>query len=59
MIRYLSYRGFHIAAFRWNSAPVGLLLLAAVGVIYFFCELPTPLEDNFENLTCMVLQVWT
>ncbi|KAK5218922.1 Ferric/cupric reductase transmembrane component 7 [Exophiala xenobiotica] len=37
VIRYLSYRGFHVAAFRWNSAPVGLLLLAAVGVIYFFC----------------------
>lgn len=37
VIRYLSYRGFHVASLRWNSAPVGLLLLALVGVIFFFC----------------------
>lgn len=40
-IRYLSYRGFHIKALGWNSAPVGLLLLAAVGATYFFCEFNT------------------
>ncbi|KAJ5701255.1 hypothetical protein N7488_008803 [Penicillium malachiteum] len=37
IIRYLSYRGFHIPSLGWNSAPVGLLLLAAAGTIYFFC----------------------
>ncbi|KIW36430.1 hypothetical protein, variant [Exophiala oligosperma] len=37
VIRYLSYRGFHVASLRWNSAPIGLLLLALVGVIFFFC----------------------
>ncbi|TGO33291.1 hypothetical protein BHYA_0254g00060 [Botrytis hyacinthi] len=34
-IRYLSYRGFRIEALRWNSAPVGVLLLGATGTIYF------------------------
>jgi hypothetical protein len=37
-IRYLSYRGFHIKTLRWNSAPVGVLLLGAVGAVYFCCE---------------------
>jgi hypothetical protein len=39
LIRYLSYRGFHIKTLRWNSAPVGVLLLGAVGAVYFCCEL--------------------
>ncbi|UKZ82896.1 hypothetical protein TrVFT333_010696 [Trichoderma virens FT-333] len=37
LTRYLSYRGFHVQALRWESAPLGLLLLAAVGTIFFFC----------------------
>ncbi|EPS31136.1 hypothetical protein PDE_06091 [Penicillium oxalicum 114-2] len=37
MIRYLSYRGFHIKSLQWNSAPVGILLLGAAGAVYFFC----------------------
>jgi hypothetical protein len=37
LLRYLSYRGFHILSLRWNSAPVGVLLLAAAGTIFFFC----------------------
>ncbi|ETN44396.1 uncharacterized protein HMPREF1541_10576 [Cyphellophora europaea CBS 101466] len=43
-VRYLSYRGFHVRAFRWNSAPVGLLLIAAVGTIFFSCMdlIPSP-----------------
>ncbi|KAF2672745.1 hypothetical protein BT63DRAFT_135537 [Microthyrium microscopicum] len=36
-IRWLSYRGFHVKQLRWNSAPVGVLLLGAVGTIFFFC----------------------
>lgn len=34
--RWLSYRSWRIGALNWNSAPLGVLLLAAVGVIYFF-----------------------
>jgi hypothetical protein len=37
-LRYLSYRGFRIEALHWNSASVGLLLLALVGTIFFFCK---------------------
>ncbi|KAJ5986303.1 hypothetical protein N7451_010668 [Penicillium sp. IBT 35674x] len=37
VIRYLSYRGFHVRALRWNSAPLGVLLLGAAGTVYFFC----------------------
>ncbi|TID25804.1 hypothetical protein E6O75_ATG03667 [Venturia nashicola] len=36
-IRYLSYRGFHVKALRWNSAPVGVLLLGLAGLTFFFC----------------------
>ncbi|KAE9969230.1 hypothetical protein BLS_005449 [Venturia inaequalis] len=36
-IRYLSYRGFHVRVLRWNSAPVGVLLLGLAGVAFFFC----------------------
>jgi len=39
--RYLSYRGFHVRAFRWNSAPVGILLLGAAGTIFFLCQFYT------------------
>ncbi|RDW59949.1 hypothetical protein BP6252_13036 [Coleophoma cylindrospora] len=37
ILRYLSYRAFHVRALRWNSAPVGILLLGLVGTIFFFC----------------------
>ncbi|KAJ5752731.1 hypothetical protein N7520_009648 [Penicillium odoratum] len=37
VIRYLSYRGFHVKALRWNSAPLGVLLLGAAGTVFFFC----------------------
>ena len=40
-IRYLSYRGFHLHTLRWNSAPVGVLTLASIGIVYFFCTLDT------------------
>jgi hypothetical protein len=36
-VRYLSYRGFHIKRLRWNSAPLGVLILGGIGAIYFFC----------------------
>ncbi|KID74437.1 Ferric/cupric reductase transmembrane component 7 [Metarhizium brunneum] len=37
LTRYLSYRGFHVEALQWNSAPLGLLLLAAAGTVFFLC----------------------
>ncbi|KAF3072753.1 Ferric/cupric reductase transmembrane component 7 [Trichoderma lentiforme] len=37
VVRYLSYRGFHVKSLKWNSAPVGILLLGLVGAIFFFC----------------------
>ncbi|KAL6822747.1 ferric reductase like transmembrane component domain-containing protein [Trichoderma sp. SZMC 28015] len=36
-VRYLSYRGFHVKSLKWNSAPVGILLLGFAGTIFFFC----------------------
>lgn len=42
--RYLSYRGFHIKGLGWNSAPVGVLLLGAIGTIFFFCTLDANLQ---------------
>ncbi|KAE9364460.1 putative ferric-chelate reductase [Stipitochalara longipes BDJ] len=37
IIRYLSYRGFHVRLLRWNSASVGVLLLGFWGTVFFFC----------------------
>ncbi|KXT03720.1 hypothetical protein AC578_5141 [Pseudocercospora eumusae] len=34
--RYLSYRAYRIPLLNWNSAPIGVLLLGAVGTIFFF-----------------------
>ncbi|KAM3074948.1 hypothetical protein ACMFMG_008354 [Clarireedia jacksonii] len=36
LFRYISYRTIRIPLLDWNSAPVGLLMLAAVGIIFFF-----------------------
>lgn len=46
LVRYLSYRGFHVKSLRWNSAPIGVLLLGAAGTIYFFCESVAPRPDS-------------
>jgi hypothetical protein len=40
LVRYLAYRGFHIRALAWNSAPVGVLLLGLLGTVFFFCKPP-------------------
>lgn len=37
-LRYLSSRGFHVESLRWNSAPVGILLLGFAGAVFFFCK---------------------
>ncbi|KXS99408.1 hypothetical protein AC578_8131 [Pseudocercospora eumusae] len=42
--RFLSYKTFRISSLNWNSAPIGILSLGAIGAIYFFCMtlLPKP-----------------
>jgi hypothetical protein len=35
--RFLSYRAYRVPGLNWNSAPLGILLLGAVGTVYFFC----------------------
>lgn len=36
LYRFLSSRSWRIGFLNWNSAPLGVLLLGAVGIIYFF-----------------------
>ncbi|OJI84633.1 hypothetical protein ASPTUDRAFT_40641 [Aspergillus tubingensis CBS 134.48] len=50
VIRYLSYRGFHIQALGWNSAPLGVLLLGATGAVYFFCMVLVPQPYYWSSL---------
>lgn len=49
LYRYLSYRSLRIEALNWNSAPFGILLLAAIGVIYFFCMTLAPKPYYWPN----------
>lgn len=42
-VRYLSYRGFRVESLKWNSAPVGILLLGLAGTVFFFCKSKTSL----------------
>ncbi|KAF2995645.1 hypothetical protein E8E13_000493 [Curvularia kusanoi] len=51
LVRYLSYRGYHVKALRWNSAPLGILLLGAAGAVYFFCMdlIPQPYYWSSED----------
>ncbi len=37
LLRYGSYKAFRIPALNWNSAPLGVLALGAIGLIYFTC----------------------
>jgi hypothetical protein len=50
--RYLSYRGFHIRALRWNSAPVGVLLLGLAGTLFFICTFAE--EDGLLRLSELI-----
>jgi hypothetical protein len=59
VVRYLSYRGFYVKALGWNSAPIGLLLLGAIGAIYFFCKLHILIQYEEINTNAMARQVWT
>lgn len=38
LYRYWTYRDYGIPALRWISPSLGVLLIGAVGIIYFFCK---------------------
>lgn len=58
-VRYLSYRGFHVKSLRWNSAPVGILLLGLAGTIFFFCKLESRVFSPTTSRTELIIrQVW-
>ncbi|GIZ45096.1 hypothetical protein CKM354_000827900 [Cercospora kikuchii] len=40
--RWLSYKSYRVNALDWNSAPFGLLVLGAIGFIYFVCMTLAP-----------------
>ncbi|KAI5362916.1 putative ferric reductase, NAD binding domain, ferric reductase transmembrane component-like protein [Septoria linicola] len=40
--RYLSYKTYRISPLDWNSAPLGLLVLGGIGLIYFLCMTLAP-----------------
>lgn len=37
--RYCTYKRFHVAPLGWYTPPLGQLLMAGVGIIFFFCRL--------------------
>ncbi|KIW18595.1 hypothetical protein PV08_02884 [Exophiala spinifera] len=48
-IRFLSYRGYRLGILGWNSPPLGLLLLGATGVVFFFCMTLGPKPYYWPN----------
>lgn len=55
IVRYLSYRGFHVSVFRWNSAPVGVLVLGAIGATFFFCKSQCSHIERLRLLVSLLL----
>ncbi|RSM00633.1 hypothetical protein CEP52_009002 [Fusarium oligoseptatum] len=49
LYRYLSYRTLRIPTLDWNSAPIGLLALAAVGTVFFFAMTLGPKPYYWPN----------
>ena len=47
--RYASYKSFRIGKLNWNSAPLGVLLLGAVGTIFFFAMTLGPKPYYWPN----------
>ena len=47
--RYLAYKQFRIAKLNWNSAPLGVLLLGAVGTVFFFAMTLGPRPYYWPN----------
>jgi hypothetical protein len=49
LARYASYRSFRIPLLNWNSAPLGVLFLGAVGVVFFFSMVLGPRPYYWPN----------
>lgn len=49
LIRLLAYQTWRIAPLNWNTAPLGVLLLGAVGTIFFFCMVLGPKPYFWPN----------
>lgn len=47
--RFVSYRSFRIGKLNWNSAPIGVLFLGAVGTIFFFAMTLGPQPYYWPN----------
>ncbi|CAK1363054.1 Ferric/cupric reductase transmembrane component 1 [Cercospora beticola] len=47
--RYASYKSFRIGKLNWNSAPIGVLFLGAVGTIFFFAMTLGPRPYYWPN----------
>ncbi|USW58882.1 Putative ferric reductase, NAD binding domain, ferric reductase transmembrane component-like protein [Septoria linicola] len=47
--RYVSYKSFRISKLNWNSAPLGVLFLGAVGTIFFFAMTLGPRPYYWPN----------
>ena len=55
-VRYMSYRGYHVKALAWNSAPVGILLLGAAGSAFFFCKPFIDLDETHQDAQLTMIQ---
>lgn len=47
--RFLSYRAFRIPSLNWNTAPLGVLILGLIGIIYFLCMTLAPKPYYWPN----------
>jgi len=49
LYRHLAYKSFRIAKLDWNSAPIGALLLAVVGILFFASMILGPKPYYWPN----------
>lgn len=49
LARFLSYKGFRVRAIGWNSGPLGVLLLGAIGTLFFLCMILAPKPFYWPN----------
>lgn len=49
IFRYLAYRSYRIRPLNWNSAPLGILILGAIGTVFFVCMTLGPRPYYWPN----------
>jgi hypothetical protein len=54
LLRFLSYRAYRVRGLNWNSAPLGVLILGAIGTIYFMCMTLAPKPYYWPNTADIV-----